>query len=275
MEANIQMRNKKLASLVLAAFLICIIAPLCVNNPAAKAQTTDGNTYLLSVTSNTADCSVTASPSQDTYSYGDIVQLTPVAASGWNFSQWSGDNTGSDNPLTITMEANMSITALFITNIYNLTMNTIGQGSVTPGNSSYLHDINITLTATNDNGWTFQNWSDNNNHSSTNSILTITMSDNQNITATFVQNPQLTPIPTSTPTPTPTPTPSATSQPTPNPSSSPDATSTPPKATNSPKLPPPANTAGINEYVLGVAAGIILAGTAIGLILQKKKNAAA
>lgn len=263
------MRNKKLASLILTAVLVCIIMPLCVNNPAAKAQTTDGNTYILSVTTNSADCSVTASPNQDTYSYGDTVQLTPVATSGWNFSQWSGDNNSSDNPLTVTMDANMSITALFVTNIYNLTINTIGQGSVTPGNSSYLHDVNVTLTATSDNGWTFQNWSDNNNQNSTDSSLTITMNDNENITATFVQNPQTTPVPTSTPTPT------ATSQPTPTPSSSPNATSTPPSATNSPRSPPPTNTAGINEYVLMVAAGVVLAGTAIGLILQKKKSAKA
>ncbi len=262
------MKTKKAASLILGLFLVCLILPFCVN-PAAKAQPPpDGNIYVLSATVNSAGCSVIVSPNQDTYSFGDIVQLTPVAASGWNFSEWTGDVTGSNNPLTITMEANMSITALFVTNIYNLTIYTIGQGSVTPCNSSYLHDVNITLTATSDDGWAFQKWSDD----STNSNLTITMNDNQNITATFIQNPQPTPEPTSTPTPTAAPTAApTTTHPTPTPSPSPDVTSTPPIATNSPTSPPPTSTAGINEYVLVVVAGAILVGTVLGLFWQTKR----
>jgi len=41
------------------------------------------------------------------------VTLTATPASGWAFAGWSGDITSSDNPLTITMDANISATATF------------------------------------------------------------------------------------------------------------------------------------------------------------------
>ncbi len=57
--------------------------------------------------------SVTRSPDQATYHYGDVVQLTATGSSGWTFSGWSGNLTGTDNPATITMDANKSVTAIF------------------------------------------------------------------------------------------------------------------------------------------------------------------
>jgi uncharacterized repeat protein (TIGR02543 family) len=49
------------------------------------------------------------------YNYGDIVQLTAAPDSGWTFSGWSGDMSGSDNPDSITMDGNKSVTATFTT----------------------------------------------------------------------------------------------------------------------------------------------------------------
>ncbi|MFM8560110.1 MAG: beta strand repeat-containing protein, partial [bacterium] len=56
---------------------------------------------------------LTASPSQATYPHGTVVQLTATAAATWNFDFWSGDASGSTNPLSVTMDANKSITANF------------------------------------------------------------------------------------------------------------------------------------------------------------------
>ena len=41
------------------------------------------------------------------------MQLTAVPASGYVFSGWGGDASGTTNPLTVTMNANKSITATF------------------------------------------------------------------------------------------------------------------------------------------------------------------
>lgn len=42
------------------------------------------------------------------------VELTAVPASGWVFSNWSGDLSGSDNPVSVTVNADMNITATFV-----------------------------------------------------------------------------------------------------------------------------------------------------------------
>jgi len=58
--------------------------------------------------------SVSRNLNQPTYLYGDIEELTAHADSGWSFSHWSGDLTGTMNPDTITMNEDKSVTAHFI-----------------------------------------------------------------------------------------------------------------------------------------------------------------
>ncbi|MGD9118650.1 MAG: hypothetical protein PVJ08_07985, partial [Dehalococcoidia bacterium] len=47
------------------------------------------------------------------YNSGDEVELTANPDPGWTFSDWSGDLSGSDNPKTITIDGNNSVTATF------------------------------------------------------------------------------------------------------------------------------------------------------------------
>lgn len=57
--------------------------------------------------------SVVKNPNQLTYKSGTAVQLTAVPNSGYNFTSWSGDATGTLNPLTIIMNSDKAITANF------------------------------------------------------------------------------------------------------------------------------------------------------------------
>ena len=41
------------------------------------------------------------------------ITLTAVAESGWNFDNWGGDLTGTNNPATITISSDISVTANF------------------------------------------------------------------------------------------------------------------------------------------------------------------
>jgi hypothetical protein len=50
----------------------------------------------------------------DYYVDGDTVTLTPVADPGWVFDHWEGGVTGSDNPATLLMDGNKSVTAVFV-----------------------------------------------------------------------------------------------------------------------------------------------------------------
>jgi len=52
-------------------------------------------------------------PQSSTHVYGTQVQVTAVPDSGYQFSVWTGDATGTTNPITITMDADKTITASF------------------------------------------------------------------------------------------------------------------------------------------------------------------
>jgi len=71
------------------------------------------NTYSLT-TSASGSGSVAKSPDQATYDHGSSVQLTATPGVGYMFTGWTGDATGMDNPLTVTMTANKSISATFV-----------------------------------------------------------------------------------------------------------------------------------------------------------------
>src|SRR5690606_11016305 len=56
---------------------------------------------------------VTKNPSQANYNHGSSVVLTAVPNAGYVFSSWSGNATGSVNPLTVNMTSDKNITANF------------------------------------------------------------------------------------------------------------------------------------------------------------------
>jgi len=60
--------------------------------------------------------SISKNPDQATYAYGASVELTATANPGWTFSSWLLDsvNVGSANPYTVTMNADHTLTAVFV-----------------------------------------------------------------------------------------------------------------------------------------------------------------
>lgn len=57
--------------------------------------------------------SVSKNPNQSTYNSGDNVVLTASPNANYEFTNWSGDASGTNNPVTITMNANKNVTANF------------------------------------------------------------------------------------------------------------------------------------------------------------------
>ncbi len=84
-------------------------------------------------------------PSSGTYDPGAQVTIVATPANNWAFSEWQGDATGTANPLTITMDANKTITAVFIEAKQ-------GCGSCAPvdsgGKSPWTGDLLVLLLAT-------------------------------------------------------------------------------------------------------------------------------
>ncbi len=155
-------------------------SPLPTGTPVPHVPST---TYSLTV--NTVGQG-SVSPNGGTYEAGKQVTLTASPASGWKFDGWSGDASGSNNPLTITMDRNKTITANFSkisSTKYNLTVNTVGQGSVSPNGGTYEAGTSVTLTASPASGWKFDGWSGDASGSS--NPIEITMDGNKTITANF------------------------------------------------------------------------------------------
>jgi len=143
------------------------------------------NTYTLKTTN--LNGVVEKNPLQTTYNHGSSVVLTATPNEGYVFSSWSGDATGTTNPLTVKMTANKDITANF-TAIYSLNTTAVN-GTVTknPNLTSYAAGASVVLTAAPNVGYTFTSWSG--DASGIVNPLTVTMNSTKNITANFIAIP--------------------------------------------------------------------------------------
>jgi uncharacterized repeat protein (TIGR02543 family) len=91
------------------------------------------NTYTLTL--NAVNGSVAKNPDQSIFDYNTTVQLTPTANANYHFSGWTGDVVAgheNDNPLTVTFDANKTITANFALDQYTITPSVAGIGTITP-----------------------------------------------------------------------------------------------------------------------------------------------
>lgn len=136
----------------------------------------------------TGNGSVTVEPDKPVYQYGELVTVTATADLGWTFANWSGDATGTSNPVQVTMDGDKVVTANFSQNQYTLAVNVVGSGSVArdPNKLTYPHGEVVTLTATADPGWTFANWSG--DAVGTSNPVQVTMDGNKTVAANFSQN---------------------------------------------------------------------------------------
>jgi hypothetical protein len=166
----------------------CSVANPCVltvqGNTVVTATFTQNN-YTLS-TNTIGSGSVVSQPAQSTYHYGDVVTLTATPNIGWAFSGWSGDATGILTQTTVVITGNSVVTATFTQINYTLTVNTVGNGtvSVQPNQPAFAYASAVTLTATANAGWFFTQWS-----GDAQGVLTqttLSMTDHRVVTATFI-----------------------------------------------------------------------------------------
>ena len=122
-----------------------------------------------------------------TYTSGESVSITATANSEYVFSGWSNGST--DNPLSVTMNSNQTITASFEKVTYTLSTSTEGEGTVTEVlvSSGRTTDYNsgsvVRLTAVPSSGWSFVEWSG--GASGVENPIDIDINQPKNISATF------------------------------------------------------------------------------------------
>ena len=97
-----------------------------------------------------------------TYQSGDSVQVTATPNDEYVFSGWSNGST--DNPLTVVVSSNQTLSANFIKVTYSLTTTTEGEGTITETivSSGKSTDYNsgsvVRLTAVPSDRWSFNGW---------------------------------------------------------------------------------------------------------------------
>ncbi|WP_018250211.1 InlB B-repeat-containing protein [Orenia marismortui] len=101
------------------------------------------------------------------YNQGKKVTFTAISEPGWGFDHWEGDLSGDNPNLSVSIDKDTSITAVFVP-IYPLNIVVEGQGSVETteadfqldGLDFYEQGKEVTVIATAKPGWKFDHWED-------------------------------------------------------------------------------------------------------------------
>ena len=117
------------------------------------------------------------------YTMASTVKLTATPTAGWIFEKWTGGETGTDNPKTITMgAAAKDITAVFI---LDKVLTTVASGSGTIA-KQLVSGRTYTVTANASANWIFEKWSG--GLSGTDNPTNITLNEDQTVIAIFKNN---------------------------------------------------------------------------------------
>lgn len=108
----------------------------------------------------TAGGSVNRNPDLPVYPGDSQVALTAEPDAGFGLIRWVGDATGSTNPLTVVMDTNKSITAVFASTV--LTLSTQGEGTISkaPDRPFYAVGDSVALAASAGRWHAFTAWLD-------------------------------------------------------------------------------------------------------------------
>lgn len=126
-------------------------------------------------------------PGSGSYACGTPVTLTATAGAGYAFAGFSGDYTGTNNPATITLDQNMTITGTFTAGTgCTLTTSVTGSGTVNPSSGTWACGTSITLQAVPATHYLFNGFSG--DLTSASSPAQLTLNTNKNVVANFIYN---------------------------------------------------------------------------------------
>lgn len=151
------------------------------------------------LTTITANGAIVRNPDRLLQPVGGSVTLTAVPDYGYVFRRWSGDlplDQQFTKPLTLTMDQDRTVTAVFERSTYSLTTGA-QNGTVTrnPNAGIYTHGDKVILTATPNPGYLFTHWTgDVPTGAETTNPLTVTIDANKTFIAHFIATYTLTTI---------------------------------------------------------------------------------
>ncbi len=159
---------------------------------------TDDHDFIANFTLNNYDVTVTANPVEGgivtgagTYNYGTSVTIATTANVGYTFNNWTedGEMVSTDESYTFTITDDHDFIANFTINTYTVTVaaNPVEGGTVT-GTGTYDHGTSVTVAATANVGYTFNNWTEDGEMVSTDESYTFTITDDHDFIANFTLN---------------------------------------------------------------------------------------
>lgn len=92
------------------------------------------------------------------YDAGTSVSLSASPQPGWNFVGWKGDVSGVGNPISVLMDRDRSVHAIFAPQMVTLTTTATAGGSVSPG-GTYPYGTLVSINANANLGYRFTGWS--------------------------------------------------------------------------------------------------------------------
>ena len=124
-----------------------------------------------------------------TYFAGDEVTLSATANPGSDFLWWVVDGTQiSDNPYTFTVTEDITVQAVFSSEVYMITATANpNDGGTLTGFGGYTYGQTCTLTATPNEGYLFQNWTINGAEVSTSATYSFSVTESADFVANFVE----------------------------------------------------------------------------------------
>ena len=144
-----------------------------------------GIQYILNTTV-VGEGAISTNPAGGVYEENTVVSLNATADEGYQFDGWSGDLSGRQNPISITMDSDKNVTATFIeTGKYTLTTTVNGSGSVSldPSGGTYAEGTIVTLTATPEAENQFNGWSG--DADGTDTEISVTVDSDMSVIASF------------------------------------------------------------------------------------------
>ena len=141
----------------------------------------------------------TTNPAPGTYTYehGSQVAVTAIPYATYYFKEWilDGASSGSQNPVTVTMDRDHSLTAVFDKQkalTISVTPSGAGSTNPAPGTYYYVPGSRVTVTATPSQGYRFDRWTLDGSNAGTQPSITILMDSDHALTAVFVKQYALT-----------------------------------------------------------------------------------
>ena len=169
-------------------------------DPSYTFTVNENHTIIANFTVQSYTITLTANPTEGgtvtgggTYNYGQYCTAVATEADGYTFVNWTEDGTevSTDASYYFMVEGNRNLVANFTINSYTVTVaaNPTEGGTVT-GGGTFTYGDDCTVSATEAEGYTFINWTENGSFVSSELTFTFTVEADRNLVANFTTAPQ-------------------------------------------------------------------------------------